>query len=78
MRGLFTPQALDLPAFAADLHASSDLHVVLLDQAARPIFHDDTAHVNFDPVAVLGQRSGVNRSLRSESGYGPQGIRYYR
>ena len=32
VRGTFTPQALDLPAFAADLRGSSDLHVTLLDQ----------------------------------------------
>jgi signal transduction histidine kinase len=68
VRGTFAPQSLDLPAFADDLRGASDLHVMLLDQAARTIFHGDTAHMNFDPAAVFAQRPDVEGSLRGESG----------
>ena len=66
VRGTFTPQALDLPAFADNLRGSSDLHIMLLDQEARTFFHGDTAHMNFDPASVFAP--GVAGSLRGESG----------
>ncbi len=68
VRGTFTPQALDLPAFADNLRGSSDLHVTLLDHEAHTLFHGDTAHLNFDPAAVFAQRPEVAGSPRGESG----------
>ena len=66
VRGAFTAQSLDLPAFAADLRGSSDLHVMLLDPEARLLYHSDAAHMPFDPVTVFAP--GVTGSLRGESG----------
>ena len=61
-----TPQSLRLPEFADQLRGSSDLHVMLIDSAAQPLYHSDTAHMHFDPAAVFGP--GVSGSLRGESG----------
>jgi len=62
VRGMFT-QALDFPAFADTLRGSSDLHVALLDDQARTIFHGDTAHLNFDPRTVLTTTPGASGSV---------------
>jgi signal transduction histidine kinase len=66
LRGEFTPQSLELPAFADNLRGSSDLHVMLLDHAAQMLYHSDASHMNFEPSAVFAP--GVTESLRGESG----------
>ena len=63
LRGTLTPETLNLPAFAADLRGSSDLHVTLLDDAARTLFHGDTSHLNFDPATVVAQRPNESGSV---------------
>ena len=66
LRGMFTPQSLELPAVADNLRGSSGLHVMLLDHEARMLYHSDASHMNFDPAAVFAP--GVSGSLRGESG----------
>jgi len=68
LRGVLTPQSLELPAFADNLRGLSGLHVMLLDREARMLYHSDASHMNFDPAAVFAQRTGVSGSLRDESG----------
>ena len=66
LRGILTPQALDLPAFAASLRGASQLQALVLDRNGQLLYHSDAAHLNFDPVAVFGP--GVAGSLRGASG----------
>ena len=68
VRGVLTPQALDLSALAGSLRGSSQLHVMLLDQEARLLYHGDAEHMNFDPAAVFAQQPGVTGTLRGASG----------
>jgi DNA-binding NarL/FixJ family response regulator len=56
---------LDLPVFAADLRAASDLHVALLDKTGQTMFHGDSAHLNLDPAILAAEVSG---SARGASG----------
>ena len=60
-----TTDTLNLPAFADNLRAASDLHVALLDSAGHTVFHGDTAHLNFDPAILAAEVSG---SARGASG----------